>query len=106
MKKTILYSILAVMIIVSITAFKNSGNDKKEFLTIFYSTVNKDIQISSSDGTFKVLEYEKRRGVGDQTLVLKLLSDYESQGYKLVEYDFETGAQASGNTVITVLLSK
>jgi len=68
--------------------------------------MNRDINISSSNGSFEPLEYQKRKGIGDQTQVLKLISKYESQGYKLIQYDMETGASSSSETNITAVLSK
>lgn len=62
----------------------------------------KEFNISSSNGTFKKLEYERRKGIGDHTPILKLVSEYESQGYKLLGYT----SGGISNLEATAFLSK
>jgi hypothetical protein len=55
-----------------------------------------------SDGTYKTIDCEKPKGISDQAQLLRLINEYETQNYKILQYDYET---ISGrNQSISVLM--
>jgi len=87
-------------------SFKSADNEKKEYVVIAYNNNGKDISLSYSNGTYKMIECQKPQGYGDQTQILKLINEQEAHGYKLVNYNtaFMPNSSYYFNTI--VLLSK
>lgn len=103
-KPTILFIIALVILISGLFAFKSSGAEKKDHVAIYYS--GRDITVSYSNGTFKNIPAQKGQGICDQTQMLKVINDIESEGFKLVSYDVKYPA---GNSILfaaNALLSK
>jgi hypothetical protein len=48
MKKIAVLSIIGLLFIISITAFKQSGSEKKEYVTIYHNDLYKECTISSA----------------------------------------------------------
>lgn len=99
-------TIICLLTVFFTLSFKSADNDKKEYVTIYYSMYGKDISLSYSNGTFKTVEYQKTQGLGDQTQVLKLINEQEALGYKLVNYDIKYPLANTGLYATTVLLAK
>lgn len=105
-KSITLGTIICLLTVFFTLSFKSADNEKKDYVAISYSTVGKDISLSYSNGTYKIVEYQKTQGYCDQTQILKLINEQEALGYKLVNYDTEFLATSSSQHVTTVLLSK
>ncbi len=72
MKKPITLIVIGLALTMLFTlSFKSLENNKKEYVTIFCNDWNKDLTLSYSDGTYKIVDYQKRQGNGDQTQILK-----------------------------------
>jgi len=106
MKKTILFLTTGLAIALLFAFKQTDGNESKEFITIFYGTTSKEFNVSSSNGTFKELEHKKQRRIGDQSQILTVISEYETQGYKLIQYSYVSGAESSGNSGSYALMAK
>jgi hypothetical protein len=105
-KSITLGTILCLLTVFFTLSFKSADNEKKDYVAISYTTSGKDISLSYSNGTYKVVEYQKTQGFCDQTQILKLINEQEALGYKLVNYDTEFQTNSSAAHMTTVLLSK
>ena len=106
MTKSITLSTIVCLLTIFLTlSFKSADNEKKEYVTIFYNDLNKEVSLSYSNGTFKTVDFKERQGNGDQTQILKLINDQEALGYKLINYDFKLPSSTKAQ-VTTVLLAK
>ncbi len=106
MKKIITIATAGLLILFLAFSFKSTSEAKKEYATIYYNDIEKEVSLSYSDGTYKTVEFEKTKGSGDQTQILKLINEQEVLGYKLVNYDYKIAGSTSGKKVTTVLLCK
>lgn len=104
MKKSIYLITLALICATFLIFSFTSGNENKEYVSIFYSS--NDLIISSSNGTYKRLKADKMQGTNDRTQLLEMVTEYESNGYQLENFDLKY--PAGNNIVFTadVLLSK
>lgn len=98
-------TIICLLTIFLTFSFKSADNEKKDYVTIYYNNQDNEISISYSNGTFRKVEFQKCQGFGDQTQLLKLISEHEALGYKLINYENEVPS-LSYKLVTTVLLSK
>ena len=99
-------TIICLLIVFFTLSFKSADNEKKEYVVISYSVSGKDISLSYSNGTYKVVEYQKVQGKYDKTQILKLINEQEAIGYKLVNYETALAGAASDLPITTVLLAK
>lgn len=106
MKKGLLIALAGLGIMMGIMAFKNTGSEKKEYLTIYYNETWKAITISHSNGKWEELDYEKMHCIGQYAQILKLINAQETQGFKLVNFNYETSPKSSRSGIITVLMEK
>jgi hypothetical protein len=105
-KKKIIISVIALSAIIIAAAFKTSNQETKEYLTIYHNDEWNKCSISFSDGTFKLIDYKKPKAPGDQTHILKLINEYETQGYNVLQYDFKTLQPDSRLSSSSVLMVK
>jgi hypothetical protein len=107
MKRSITFGGLLILLTVFCTlSFKPADNEKKDYVTINFNGIREEISMSFSNGTYKLVDFLKPQGKGDQTQLLKLINEQEAVGYKLVSYNCEIHSQNTAFHVTTVLLSK
>ena len=79
---------------------------QKEYITIYYNSLTKEISISGNKGDFKKMDFDKPKGEGDQTQLLQIINQYEALGFHLEQYNFGSLATTGERSVISVLMVK
>ncbi len=103
-KSITLGTIICLLTLILTLSFKPSENEKKNYVSIYYNNNGKEATLSYSDGTLKKIEVDKPKGICDQTQLLKIISEHEALGYKLVNYDtkFPVNVYTYAATVLLV----
>lgn len=97
--KLIYFTSALVVILLVITSFKSTGDNKKyEYLTILSENHDLDGVFCSVDGKeYKHYTYEKEtKGVGDLNPLINLIHDYENEGWELISVELNSAKGSHG----------
>lgn len=105
-KKPIVLAILGLMVSTLLLAWANVPAEPKEYITIYTNEYLKMLSVTKSDGSYKEEKLDNSRGPGDQGAILRLVGEYESQGYRLNEYTVGSSGGQGSKTVISALMAR
>ena len=101
MKKLLLLSSFCLLVLLQTLPSYAQAAAPKEYVTIYLNHKFKSVSVSDSNGNYKEVSYEKYKGPGDQTQLLKLVKEHEAKGYKLSQYEFD-----AMSTTFSVIMEK